>query len=292
MTTGRRLPITAHFAGVLHRLQTVRSGLPPTAARIADFVLREPERVVGLTITEFCRVVGVSQGSVVGLCQKIGASGFSQLKTALASELSLPPGESDEEPGIEDDVALVARKVFQAGRRTLDETLRSLDFAAMREAVRAIHGASRVEVFGSGSARPLAEDAHYRLVRIGINAQAHVDSHLQMIAASLATPDVAVLAISHSGSTIETVSATARAHKAGARTIAITNFGQSPLTQHADIVLSTIAHETRFGAEAMTSRIAQMAVVDTLVATLALADYDRSLEIVNRTYEGLAAKRV
>lgn len=292
VAASRRLSVATHFAGVLHRLQTVRTTLPPTAGRIADFVLSVPDRVIVMSITQLCEEVGVSQGSVVGLCQKIGASGFGQLKTALAAEIAYPLGEADEEPNIDDDVAMVARKVFQAGRRTLDETLRSLDAAAMRGAVRAIKGASRVEVFGSGSARPLAEDAHYRLVRIGINAQAHVDSHLQMIAASLANPGVAVLAISHSGSTIETVSATARAHQGGARTIAITNFGQSPLVQHADIVLCTIAHETQFGAEAMTSRIAQLAMVDTLVACLALADYDRSVETVSRTYKGLVGKHI
>ncbi|WMT88872.1 SIS domain-containing protein [Pelagibacterium sp. 26DY04] len=138
----------------------------------------------------------------------------------------------------------------------------------------------------------MAEDANYRLLRIGINSRATVDSHVQAITASLAEPNVAVLTISHSGSTVETLTATQLAKEAGATTIAITNFGKSPLLAHSDIVLNTLARETHFRTEAMTSRIAQLAIVDTLIASLALADYDRSLSTLNHTFEVLSSKRL
>src|SRR5690606_18533765 len=144
-----------------------------------------------------------------------------------------------------------------------------LDARAMARAVEAIRAAERVEVFGIGSAAPIAEDANYRLLRIGINSRATVDSHVQAITASLAGPNVAVLTISHSGSTVETLTATQLAKEAGATTIAITNFGKSPLLAHTDIVLNTLARETHFRTEAMTSRIAQLAIVDALIAGLA-----------------------
>ena len=64
------------------------------------------------------------------------------------------------------------------------------------------------------------------------------------------------------------------AKDAGATTIGLTNFGRSPLLAHAEIVLHTVARETRFRTEAMTSRIAQLAVVDALIACLAMRSYD------------------
>jgi DNA-binding MurR/RpiR family transcriptional regulator len=42
----------------------------------------------------------------------------------------------------------------------------------------------------------------------------------------------------------------------------------------------------------MTSRIAQLAVIDALIAGLALADYDRSVATINKTFEILSSKRV
>jgi DNA-binding MurR/RpiR family transcriptional regulator len=65
----------------------------------------------------------------------------------------------------------------------------------------------------------------------------------------------------------------------------------SPLCAHADIVLHTMAKETRFRTEAMTSRIAQLAIVDALIASLALATYDRSVDTIARTFDVLSTKR-
>ena len=59
-----------------------------------------------------------------------------------------------------------------------------------------------------------------------------------------------------------------------------------------DIVLNTLARETQFRTEAMTSRIAQLAIIDTLIACLALADYERSVSTIRKTFEVLSTKRV
>ena len=81
------------------------------------------------------------------------------------------------------------------------------------------------------------------------------------------------------------------AKEAGATTICITNFGKSPLLAYADIVLHTMARETKFRTEAMTSRIAQLALIDALIACLALATYDRAVDTIGKTFEVLSTKR-
>ncbi len=103
---------------------------------------------------------------------------------------------------------------------------------------------------------------------------------------------MAVLTVSHSGSTHETVTATRLAKEAGATTICITNYGKSPILAHTDIVLHTMARETQFRTEAMTSRIAQLAIVDALIACLALATYDRAVDTIAKTFEVLARQAV
>ena len=100
-----------------------------------------------------------------------------------------------------------------------------------------------------------------------------------------------MLTISHSGATVETVAATRLAKEAGARTVVITNYARSPIQSYADHVLFTMARETRYRTEAMTSRIAQLCVVDALIAGLALADYERSSEALRQTFDVLAIKR-
>ncbi len=99
------------------------------------------------------------------------------------------------------------------------------------------------------------------------------------------------MTISHSGSTHETVAATRIAHQAGAKTICITNYGKSPIQAYADVVLYTAARETQFRTESMTSRIAELAVVDALNTCVALANYERSLQTIANTFDVLSAKR-
>jgi DNA-binding MurR/RpiR family transcriptional regulator len=190
-----------------------------------------------------------------------------------------------------DAVGTVVEKIFRSNIQALTETLKVLDVNAMQRAVDLILAAERVELYGIGSAAPVAVDAHYRMLRIGIPCAVVVDSHVQAVSASLTGPQVTTITISHSGSTQETLAATRLAKEAGARTIVITNYGKSPIQAYADLVLATAARETQFRTEAMTSRIAELCIVDTLNACLALATYERSLETIARTFDVLSTKR-
>ena len=275
-------------------LARIRTSLPQMsriAGKIAEYVLAHPQDVVGMSITELAEAADASEGSVINFCRSIGLSGFQQLKLSLAQEIVQPVQFIHEDLEREDTAATVCRKVFHSGIQALSDTLSVLDPAALAQAVETIRASRRVEIYGIGSSAPIAEDTHYRMLRIGLDARVVIDSHVQAISASRCTPDVSVLTISHSGATNETVAATRLAREAGARTIVITNFGRSPIQAYADTVLFTMARETRFRTEAMASRIAQLCVIDALIAALALADYDRSTEALRHTFDVLSIKR-
>ena len=91
---------------------------------------------------------------------------------------------------------------------------------------------------------------------------------------------------------MDTIDALAEARAHGATTVAITNFPWSPITEVADFVLLTAARETAFRSGAMTSRIAQLTVVDCLFVTLAQRDWPGTLEALERTFTAAQAKRV
>jgi DNA-binding MurR/RpiR family transcriptional regulator len=275
----------------LSRIRAAQPGMAKGAQQIARFILERPEEIVGMSVTELSEATGVSEGSVINFCRSIGLSGFQQMKLSLAQEIVRPVQFIHEDLERDDDVDTIRRKVFHSGMQALRDTLSVLEPEALARAVEAVSGAKRVEIYGIGSSAPIAEDAQYRMLRIGLDVRAVTDSHIQAISASRCDPDVAVLTISHSGATHETVAATRLAKEAGARTIVITNFGRSPIQAYADIVLFTMARETRFRTEAMTSRMAQLCVVDALIAALALADYDHATDVLKKTFDVLSIKR-
>jgi len=290
-TVRARASDLAPVDNALGRIRAVLETLAPGARRIADYVLERPDDVLKMSVTELSEETQASEGSVINFCQRLGLSGFQQLKLSLAQEIVRPVQFIHEDLEIGDDAAVVCRKIFHSGIQALQDTLSVLDHTALAKAVETLRTARRIEVYGIGSSAPIADDAHYRMLRIGLDAKAVTDSHIQAISASRTDPGVAVLTISHSGATHETVMSTKLAKAAGARTVVITNYARSPIQAHADVVLFTMARETRFRTEAMMSRIAQLCVLDALIAALALADHDRATETLRSTFDTLSSKR-
>jgi RpiR family carbohydrate utilization transcriptional regulator len=287
----RSAATTLTASAVLSRIHNLYPSLGAAGQRIADYIVTHSGEVVHMSVTEVAENASASEGSVVGFCKRVGATGFQQLKILLAQETVRPVQLIQEDLQPDDDADIVIRKLFQSNLQTLRDTQANLDVAAVRKAVTLIKAARRIEIYGVGTAACIAEDAQYRMLRIGLDVKVVIDPHIQAVSAALTGPDVAVLTVSHSGSTHETVTATKLAREAGARTICITNFGKSPIQAFAEVVLFTMARETNFTTEAMTSRLAQLAIIDVLIACLALTDYDRSVRIVRRTYEVLSLKR-
>jgi DNA-binding MurR/RpiR family transcriptional regulator len=282
---------SAPINSALARIRSLAATLPATARRIADYIVGNPEAVMNMSITELAAATEASEGSVINFCRQLEMSGFQQLKLSLAQDLVQPVQFIHEDLSRQDDIDTVCRKIFHSGVQALRDTLSVLDTKAMSRAVQVIRAAERVEIYGIGSSAPIAEDAHYRMLRIGLEVKVVIDSHVQAISASRTGPKVAVLTVSHSGATRETVMSMKLAKEAGAKTICITNFGRSPIQSYSDVVLYTMARETRFRTEAMTSRIAQLCVVDALIAALALADHDRAVDVLSHTFEVLSEKR-
>ena len=114
---------------------------------------------------------------------------------------------------------------------------------------------------------------------------------MQMIITSHLGPQDVVLAVSHSGSSVDIVKAMEQAKQNGATTISITNQGRSPIVKHCDYCLYTNADETKYSILAMTSRIAQLAIIDTLYTYIVLNGGSRIADAIQRTEASLESKK-
>lgn len=172
--------------------------------------------------------------------------------------------------------------------QALQDTRKLLDDNALEEAVNALAGAAKVNIYGVGASGFVAMDAQLKLLRIGIQATAFSDAHVQTYLAALLAPGDVALAISDSGNTKDVVRALLVAKEQGAKTICITSVPDSPVSKVADIKLYTAATESIFRGGAIASRIAQLSVVDVLFIGVALQRYDEAVENLARTREAVA----
>jgi DNA-binding MurR/RpiR family transcriptional regulator len=276
---------------VLSRIRELQADLPPKAGQIAARIIGQPESFIHMSITEVAEACGVSEGTIVSFCRRVGVRGFQELKILLARDLIEPVQLIQENLHQGDDPATVTDHIFAAHAASLHETRRLLSMESLAQATSLLNEAQRIEIYGIGSSAPIAQDLSYRLLQLGLSASAVVDSHVQAVSAGMTGPTVATVTVSHSGSTVETVLATQLAREAGARTIGITRLGKSPLAAHCDVLLYTVANETRYRPEAMSSRVAQLAIIDTLVSCCALIHTERSVERLQHVARILSEKR-
>lgn len=249
---------------IRERLRAELAAFSPAERRVASAVLRDPVAVIHLSVTELAAIAETSPATVVRMCVTIGLRGFQDLKIRLASE-SIPAAQSIV-GAIEstDGIAELTGKVLEGTARALTEAARTIDVAVMGEIVDRILGARRVMFGAVGTSAPLALDTAYRLTTLGVDASFAQDVHTQHVSARMLRAGDVFFAISHTGSTFETLSTARAAREAGATTIALTSFARSPLTEVSDITLVAGSAETAYRVEAMASRIVHLTVLDAI----------------------------
>ncbi|MGO4887470.1 MurR/RpiR family transcriptional regulator [Anaerobacillus sp. MEB173] len=278
-----------------HCLPRIRSSYPQFSDKekiIADYILNNPDKIIHLTINQIAEDLNVAEATVFRFCKRIGFKGFQAMKIALASESTAPIKEIHEEFNIDDDEKTVAEKVFKSNIRTLEETLQVIDGASFKKAVQAILHANRVEFYGSGGSGTVAEDAHHKFLRTGIQTIAYIDSHLQLMSASQLTENDVIVLISHSGSNKDLLQALELAKEIGVTTIGITALGKSPLSQGVDIPLYTVSEETELRFEALASRLAQLSIIDALYVNVAMGRKELMASSLQKIRNAISYKRI
>lgn len=271
--------------------------LRPSEQRVARLILADPAAVVDLPITGLAARCGVSVATVVRFCQAVGSAGYGALRLDLAStrgreEVSLGRfGLADAEIAPDDDGRDVLAKIAYHEARAIESTAASVDVPTLDAVADAVVAADRVEIYGAASSSLAAIDLQQKLHRIGVIAFNTSDIHLALTGAALLTERSVSIGFSHSGLTREAVDSIRTAHQTGATTVAVTNFPASPIAQSADHVLVTSASETRYRPGAMSSRIAQLAVVDFLFVRIVQRLDPGALPSLRLTYDAVQAHR-
>ncbi|MDD4396817.1 MAG: MurR/RpiR family transcriptional regulator, partial [Sphaerochaetaceae bacterium] len=161
----------------------------------------------------------------------------------------------------------------------------------LKTSINLIAHSSRILLHGVGGSAAVAMDAHHKFFRLGIPCEWYEDTHMAVMAASMMKSSEVFIAISHSGSTKDIVEVLKVANKTGAETISIVSTLKSPVSKVSKHVLCVDAPETNFKFEPMTSRIAQLSVIDALAVGVSLMRSDEVLENLKKSRAALIDKR-
>ncbi|WP_163583084.1 MurR/RpiR family transcriptional regulator [Gracilibacillus saliphilus] len=276
-------------------LDKVRRNYPKfsvTERKIADYILENPNQIIHSSINQLAEDLDVADSTVFRFCKRIGYKGYQAMKIALASEVVSSIQHIHEEVDSDDELNTVAAKVFRTNIQSLEETLKIIDEEQLQKAVNSLLSARQIHFFGSGGSNTVALDAYHKFIRTGLPVQTAVDTHFQLMAASQLDEKDCALLISHSGSSKDILHILNVLGKNQVKTIAITNFAKSTLSEAVHIPLYTSSGETDFRTEAFSSRIAQLTLIDLLFVNVLMNRGETGQEALNKMREAITVKRI
>ncbi len=270
-----RAALLAHVDGRLPPLQAAE-------ARVAHVLLSQPARAVFRSVAELAAETSTSGATVVRCAKKLGFRGFHDLKTSLAEELAGSARPVAPAGGRPDPRVAALAQVTAAGAASVRDAAALVDAGVFHATVAALDGAQRVLVVGVGGSAALCRDTASRLTAIGLHAEAPADVHDQHVRARLLHAGDVCMALSHTGATRETLAPVRAAAAVGATTVAITSFATSPLTALADHALVAATRPVAADLAPLATRLAHLALLDSLVVAIARRDERRTRDALAR----------
>lgn len=273
------------------RIQEKLESLSKMERKTAECMAENQDKLIYSSITELAELAGTSEATVTRVCTKLGYSGFQALKVSVARELVSQQEKIHEDLKADSSPAMIIDKIFSSAIHTLTMTQKALDGKAVASSIDALCRARRIVIVGNGNSGAIAKDAQHKFLRIGLNVSAYTDDHMQMIAVVSMTKDDVLIAISHSGSSRDVAEAMQIARENGATVISVTNNGISPVSKLADIRLYTYSQETKYRTYAISSRLAELTIIDTLYTGVSLRLGDKAIQNFEALEKALVVKK-
>jgi len=284
---------------MLDRIRASIPALPPAEQRVAKLVLADARSFASLPVTELAERAQVSKPTVVRFCRSVGYDGLTDFKRKLAGSVNegvpFVHRAVDEDDKPNDIVVKVIDNTVSALLKYRNDAASHAFERAMAALTDAGKAGRRIEFYGVGNSGIVAQDAQHKFFRLGVNAVAISDSHVQVMSATMLAPGDCAVIISNSGRSRDLVDVAEIARRKGATLIVVTASG-SPLAQMAqggaNQILLAVDHPEDYDRYSpMVSRLLHLMVIDILTTAVALRLPGELRPMLQEIKKNLRAKR-
>ena len=254
---------------VFSRIQSMTASGKNSAAAISAYLLKQPQDVLQMTLTELAAKVGTSVASISRYCTMLGYENYRAFQIDLTASLANTSSTVSDFFSPEDDTATVMMRVFEMNRQGLADTESLLNHDSMVEVARLVMKSRRICLLGIGGSGLVAKSSALKLASLGVTALAITDPYEGILTLSSSTPADVIIAISHTGRSGLIIELLELAKQKGARTVGITNYSDSVLADICEFALMTSFRERRINAAVSSSSIEQLCILDALYFLIA-----------------------
>ena len=253
---------------VRDQIFSIYDSLYDAEKKAADYLIAHQEDVINMSVSELAQNCDTSQATIIRFCKKIGCGGFHQLKLKLAGEQS-----RQEEPAASNEINIdnmeqSLHNIMTSKVEEIKATFHNFDKKDLREVVDVVLKADLIEFAAMGNTIPIAMDGTYKFNQLGLHAvTSPIWETQEAFARTMKEGDV-FFAISASGASKRLIRMAEIVKKRGGVTVVITNQSRAPLTEICAHVIITATREHVFYDQVSFTRMAAMAVIDTLFMLL------------------------
>ena len=271
-------------------LQQHQGDLTKSGRTVAEYLLQHAGEAQYLSISSLAKECCVAEATVFLFCRALGFEGYHEMRIALAQANTTGALINQRVPEPDADTATLCEHASALLMTTINGTQNALSPEAVDRASELLRKARQVYCLGQGGSMLIANDICARFACISTKFRTAGDSHLQLVTASLMTPEDVVLFVSYSGATRDMLETLRTAKAAGAKIILLTHYEDSPGAKLADVVLLCGAQESPLDSGNIPIKVALLYVAEVLVLRYTMDDPQNVMDAQDRTSEALAVK--
>ena len=271
-------------------LQQHQGDLTKSGRTVAEYLLQHAGEAQDLSISSLAKECCVAEATVFRFCRALGFEGYHEMRIALAQANATGALVNQRVPEPAADTATLCEHASALLMTTINGTQNALSPEAVDRASELLRKARQVYCLGQGGSILIDNDICARFACISNKIRTAGDSHLQLVTASLMTPEDVVLFVSYSGATRDMLETLRTAKAAGAKIILLTHYEDSPGAKLADVVLLCGAQESPLDSGNIPIKVALLYVAEVLVLRYTMDDPQNVMDAQDRTSEALAVK--
>jgi RpiR family carbohydrate utilization transcriptional regulator len=271
---------------MLSEINRALPDLSRSERQVAEWIVAHPKETVQATLAHVAHECGTSEPTVIRFCRRVGLRGFRELGIRITEALSNPTSYVHRDVQPDDTSSDAVIKVMDASIKSLIDMKSRLSDMPIDEAVSALAKARQIAFAGLGASGHVASDACHKFFRLGIPCSTLMDTPMILQFSAIAEPDDVLVLLSHTGRWPEFARAARMATERGATVIAITN-AESELASAASILFPAQVIEDTSVFTPMSSRLAQLALLDAIHVALALTRGPGASDRLRRTKDAL-----
>jgi len=258
--------------------------------KVAEVILASPNTVIHASIAALAKQANISEPTVNRFCRRLDTKGYPDFKLHLAQSLANGTPYVNRHVDENDTADEYTEKIFESTMANLDIARKSLSTQLINKAVDVLTQANKISFFGLGASAVVAHDAQNKFFRFNVPVVYFDDILMQRMSAINSNQGDVVIVISHTGRTKSLVEVAHLAKENDATVIGITNTA-SPLAKECHIVLSVDVAEDTDLYMPMSSRIAQLMLIDILATGFTLRRGSKFRDNLKKVKDSLRSSR-